>query len=75
VISRIVVLDPEAGGRGEILRLTDLRLIAFLALSPDGRTLAFAASRLAGGTDGGAPISFALVTMVIAVSRFRKRLD
>jgi len=63
VISRIVVLDQETGDQEEILRLTDLRLIAFLALSPDGRTLAFAAARLAGGTDGGAPTSFALMTM------------
>jgi Tol biopolymer transport system component len=66
VISRIVVLDPETGSEQEILRMTDLRLIGFLALSPDGSRLAFTAHRLTGGTDGGAIASVAL--MVIPAS-------
>jgi Tol biopolymer transport system component len=53
VISRIVVLDTETGHEQEILRMTDFRLIGFLALSPDGSRLAFVPHRLVGGTDGG----------------------
>jgi Tol biopolymer transport system component len=66
VISRIVVRDLETGNEQEILRMADLRLIGFLALSPDGRRLAFTAFRLTGGTDGGAPTNVAL--MVIPAS-------
>jgi len=60
VISRIVILDTETGREQEILRMADLRLIGFLALSPDGSRMAFTAHRLAGGADGGAITSAAL---------------
>jgi Tol biopolymer transport system component len=54
VVSTIVVRDTDTGREQEILRMTDLRGIGFLALSPDGNTLAFTVLHLAGGTDGGA---------------------
>jgi Tol biopolymer transport system component len=54
VVSTIVVRDTDTGREQEILRMTDLRAIGFLALSPDGNTLAFTVLHLAGGTDGGA---------------------
>jgi Tol biopolymer transport system component len=63
VISTIVVRDTETGREQEILRMTDLRHIGFLALSPDGSMLAFTAFRLAGGADGGAPTSVALTVI------------
>jgi len=63
VVSRIVVLDSETGTEQEVLRMGDLRLIGFLALSPDGKTLAFTASRLEGGPDGGALTNLTLTVM------------
>jgi Tol biopolymer transport system component len=63
VASSIVVLNPETGSHEEILHLTDQSLIGFLAVSPDGKTLAFTAFRLDGGTDGGAPTDVALMVM------------
>ena len=43
--------------------MTDLRAIGFLALSPDGNTLAFTVLRLAGGADGGAITSTTLTVI------------
>jgi Tol biopolymer transport system component len=53
VVSTIRILDTQTGREQEILRMTDLRLIGFLSVSPDGRSLALAVYRLTGGTDGG----------------------
>jgi len=60
VTSTIVIWDRETEREQQVLRMTDLRLIGYVALSPDGNTLAFTAHRLAGGTDGGGPTSTAL---------------
>lgn len=62
-ISRIVVLDTQTGREQEILRMTDLRLIGSLALSPNGSLLAFAAHTLAGVADGGRIMSSALTVI------------
>ena len=63
VVSTIVVLDTATGREQEILRMTDLRHIGFLTLSPDGNMLAFTALRLAGGTDGGVITSTTLTVV------------
>lgn len=63
VISTIVVRDTETGREQDIVRMTDLRAIGFLALSPDGNTLAFTVLRLAGGADGGAITSTTLTVI------------
>jgi dipeptidyl aminopeptidase/acylaminoacyl peptidase len=63
VVSRIVVRELDTGKEQELLRMVNLRLIGFLALSPDGSRLAFTAFHMAGGADGGAPVSVALTVM------------
>lgn len=63
VLAKIIVRDSETGVEQEILRMEDLQLIGFLALSPDGNTLAFSSFRLEGGPDGGAPTNITLTVM------------